>query len=56
MPTYFQSGLKVMIMGRLDDATIMLRITRAVGIITAGVFAFFAFFAVLLRNCLLDRL
>ena len=37
-----------MVMGRLDDATVMLRITRAVGIITAGVFAFFAFFAVLL--------
>jgi hypothetical protein len=48
LPTYFQSGLKVMVMGRLDDSTIMLRITRAVGIITAGVFAFFAFFAVLL--------
>ncbi len=48
LPSYFESGLKVMVKGKLGTATIMRRVFEAVGLILIAIAAFFLFFTLLL--------
>ena len=48
LPSYFESGLKVMVKGKLGIATIMRRVFEAVGLILIAIAAFFLFFTLLL--------
>ena len=48
LPSYFESGLKVMVKGKLGVATIMRRVFEAVGLLLAAIAGFLLFFTVFL--------
>ena len=48
LPSYFESGLKVMVRGKLGISTILRRVFEAVGLLLASIACFLLFFTVLL--------